>query len=48
MNGIIGYIVIIVALILWGVFATFFIVLNYIKDEIERNDHDDKTKDKTI
>lgn len=50
MNEIIGYIVIIVALILWGVFATFFIALNWIKQEERRREHrrNDKDESKTI
>ena len=50
MNGIIGYIVIIVALILWGIFATFFIALNWIKQEERRREHreNDKDESKTI
>ena len=47
MGAALNYIISIVALILMGVFATFLVLLNYIKDEIEReNNH--KTKDKTI
>lgn len=38
MNAVIETILIIVALILMGVFATFFIVANWIKQEIKRNE----------
>lgn len=47
MGAALNYIISIVALILMGVFATFLVLLNYIKDEIER-ENNDKTKDKTI
>ena len=47
MNAALNYIFSIVALILMGVFATFLMLLNYIKRRIER-ETDDKTKDKTI
>ena len=36
MNAIVSYILSIVALILMGVFATFLVVLNYVKDEEKR------------
>ena len=47
MGAALNYIFSIVALILMGVFAAFLVLLNYIKDRIEREDND-KTKDKTI
>lgn len=47
MNGILNYVLSIVALILMGVFATFLVLLNKIKNEIERG-YNDKTKDKDL
>lgn len=47
MGAALNYIISIVALILMGVFATFLVLLNYIKDEIEREDND-KTKNKNL
>ncbi len=47
MNGILNYVFSIVALILMGVFATFLVLLNKAKDEIERG-YNDKTKDKNL
>lgn len=43
MNGILNYILSIVALILMGVFATFLMLLKKAKDEIERG-YNDKIK----
>lgn len=43
MNDIVNWIISIVALILMGIFATFFIVLNYIKELLEKGNDDDKT-----
>jgi uncharacterized protein YneF (UPF0154 family) len=47
MNAIIRSILFYAALILYGCLCGFFIVLNYIKDRIEREDNDE-IKDKTI
>ena len=47
MNEILNYVLSIVALILMGVFATFLVLLNKIKNEIERG-YNDKTKDKDL
>lgn len=47
MNEILNYVLSIVALILMGVFATFLMLLNKIKNEIERG-YNDKTKDKDL
>lgn len=47
MGAALNYILSITALILIGCLCGFFIVLNYIKDRIEREDND-KIKDKTI
>lgn len=44
MNGIVYWIINIVALILGGVFATFFIGLNWIKQEEKRRDHNKNGK----
>lgn len=44
MNGIVYWIVFIVALILGGVFATFFIGLNWIKQEEKREEHNKNGK----
>lgn len=43
MNEILNYVLCIVALILMGVFATFLVFLNYLKEELERGCND-KTK----
>ena len=47
MGAALNYILSITALILIGCFCGFFVLLNYIKERIEREDND-KTKDKTI
>lgn len=47
MNEILNYVLSIVALILMGVFATFLVLLNKIKNEIERG-YNDKTKNKDL
>lgn len=47
MNEILNYVLSIVALILMGVFATFLVLLNKVKNEIERG-YNDKTKDKDL
>ena len=40
MNAIIKWFVIIVALTFWGVFATFLVLLNKIKDEEEKKENE--------
>ena len=47
MGAALNYILSITALILTGCLCGFFVLLNYIKERIEREDND-KTKDKTI
>ena len=47
MGAVFKYIVIVTALILYGCLCGFFILLNWIKDRVEREDND-KIKDKTI
>ena len=47
MGAALNYILSITALILTGCLCGFFVLLNYIKERIEREDND-KIKDKTI
>ena len=46
MNEIIYWIVFIVALILWGIFATFFVVLNWIKQKEREAEKENEKRNK--